>query len=187
MREYLEDWFQDLKSVLTGPSSFYEDLEDTSLGQSAKFAGITGGLFGLLFGLLGTVSVLLAPSSLTESAVVALGIFVFAPLFIAAFTVLNVVVSGAMMHAVAYVLGMRGIEKTIAAYTYSLATSVVGWIPVVNFFAGLYALYIQYVGVKELHDTTTAKAIVTVLAIPVAVIALYLAMLAAFVASMPMA
>ncbi|WEL19406.1 YIP1 family protein [Candidatus Nanohalococcus occultus] len=177
MREQLDDWFQDLKSVLTGPSEFFEQLEDYSLGQSAKFAGLMGALIGGLIGLVVILFGVVSPGATGTSAVTSVVIGLLMPVLLGVFYILNAFISGALMHVVAYALGMRDVEKTVSAFTYSLSITVISWIPLINFLAAIYSLYIQYVGIKKLHDTTPFRAFIVAISLPVAGMLLYIALL----------
>jgi hypothetical protein len=65
--------------------------------------------------------------------------------------------------------GNSGFEATFRVSAYAAVTSLVSWIPIVGFIAGLYGIYLAVVGVREVHATTTGKAVLVVL-IPVAVV-----------------
>jgi hypothetical protein len=62
-----------------------------------------------------------------------------------------------------------GFEATFRAAAYSTVTGLVSWIPVIGALAGLYGLYLAIVGIREMHQTTTGKAVAVVL-IPVAIV-----------------
>jgi hypothetical protein len=47
----------------------------------------------------------------------------------------------------------------------------VSWIPIVNIVAGIYAIVLSVLGIREVHSSTTGKAVAIVL-IPVAVLLL---------------
>jgi hypothetical protein len=53
--------------------------------------------------------------------------------------------------------------------SYTQVTSLVNWIPIIGPLVALYGLYLSVVGIREVHATTTGKAILAVL-IPFAVV-----------------
>jgi hypothetical protein len=55
----------------------------------------------------------------------------------------------------------------VSAYT--SVTSLVSWVPFVGSLLALYGIYLAVVGIREMHGTTTGKALVVVL-LPVIVI-----------------
>ena len=73
-----------------------------------------------------------------------------------------------------------GFGATFWVASYTAVTSLVSWIPVIGGLLSLYGIYLSVVGIREMHGTTTGKAVLVVL-IPVIVI-LVLALLGLLVA-----
>ena len=59
--------------------------------------------------------------------------------------------------------GHSGFGATFRIVAYSSVTSLVGWIPFIGWIASLYRLYLATVGIREMHATTTGKALLVVL------------------------
>ncbi len=59
--------------------------------------------------------------------------------------------------------GHSGFGATFRIVAYSSVTSLVGWIPFIGWLASLYRLYLATVGIREMHRTTTGKALLVVL------------------------
>jgi hypothetical protein len=59
--------------------------------------------------------------------------------------------------------GHSGFGATFRIIAYSSVTSLVGWIPFIGWIASLYRLYLATVGIREMHGTTTGKALLVVL------------------------
>jgi hypothetical protein len=59
--------------------------------------------------------------------------------------------------------GQSGFGATFRIIAYSSVTSLVGWIPFIGWIASLYRLYLATVGIREMHRTTTGKALLVVL------------------------
>jgi hypothetical protein len=72
--------------------------------------------------------------------------------------------------------GNSGFEATLRVHSYAWVTNLVAWIPVVGSLLSLYAVYLAFVGIREVHETTSGKAALVVL-IPVGAV-LLLALLA---------
>jgi len=64
-----------------------------------------------------------------------------------------------------------GFEATFRVVAYASVIQLVSWIPIVGIIAGLYAVVLSVLGIREVHNTTTGKALLVVL-IPVAVLLL---------------
>ncbi len=59
--------------------------------------------------------------------------------------------------------GHSGFGATFRIVAYSSVTSLVGWIPFIGWLASLYRLYLATVGIREMHATTTGRALLVVL------------------------
>ncbi len=73
-----------------------------------------------------------------------------------------------------------GFGATFRVASYTGVTSLVSWIPIVGWLLGLYGIYLAVVGIREMHETTTGKAVLVVL-IP-AIVVVVLALLGVLVA-----
>ena len=68
--------------------------------------------------------------------------------------------------------GHSGFGATFRIVAYSSVTSLAGWIPFVGWLFSLYRLYLATVGIREMHATTTGKALLVVLLPAILVLAL---------------
>ncbi len=73
-----------------------------------------------------------------------------------------------------------GFGATFRVASYTGVTSLVSWIPIIGGILALYGIYLAVVGIREMHGTTTGKAVLVVL-IPVIVVVV-LALLGVLVA-----
>jgi hypothetical protein len=62
-----------------------------------------------------------------------------------------------------------GFAATFRVASYTGVTSLVSWIPIIGGILALYGIYLAVVGIREMHGTTTGKAVLVVL-IPVIVV-----------------
>src|ERR671938_74866 len=62
-----------------------------------------------------------------------------------------------------------GFGATFRVASYASVTSLVSWIPIVGWLLSLYGIYLSVVGIREMHGTTTGKA-VQVVVIPLIVV-----------------
>jgi len=92
------------------------------------------------------------------------------------------VVAGIAHLLVRLVVGAEnsGFGATFRVASYTSVTSLVTWIPIIGGLLSLYGIYLAVVGIREMHGTTTGKAVVVVL-FPVILI-LVLALLGLLVA-----
>jgi len=75
--------------------------------------------------------------------------------------------------------GHSGFGATFRIVAYSSVTSLVGWIPFVGWIASLYRLYLATVGIREMHATTTGKALLVVLLPAILILALVVVLVGA--------
>ena len=82
------------------------------------------------------------------------------------------VVAGIGQLVVRLVVGATnsGFGATFRVASYTGVTSLVSWIPIIGGILALYGIYLAVVGIREMHETTTGKAVLVVL-IPVIVVA----------------
>jgi hypothetical protein len=75
--------------------------------------------------------------------------------------------------------GHAGFEATFRIISYSSVTSLLGWIPFVGWIFVLYRLYLATVGIREMHSTTTGRALLVVLLPAIVVLVLVLVLVGA--------
>jgi hypothetical protein len=68
--------------------------------------------------------------------------------------------------------GHSGFGATFRIVAYSSVTSLVSWIPFVGWLFSLYRLYLATVGIREMHATTTGKALLIVVLPAILILAL---------------
>ena len=90
---------------------------------------------------------------------------VLTPLFI----LLGLYIAAAVYHILVWIFVRptdTDFEATLRVVTYTSAVELLTWIPVVGLLASLYGLYLAFVGIREMHETTTGRAL-TVISLPV--------------------
>ena len=163
-------------------NSFVDVVRRIVLQPSAFFAGLPrqGRLLGpLVFALVCTeVSVLLVglltfldvPGGVTalfgaqgdQGLLAFLGGLVVAPIAGAVGVFLTALVTHLLVVLVVG-SGHAGFGATFRIVSYSSVTGLVSWIPFVGWIFSLYRLYLATVGIREMHATTTGKALLVVL------------------------
>ncbi|WOF17142.1 hypothetical protein F1737_10860 [Methanoplanus sp. FWC-SCC4] len=79
--------------------------------------------------------------------------------------IIGLFIIGIILHIfVTIVGGQRGLMETLKAVIYASTPSMLlGWIPVINFIAGIWALVLAILAIRELQDIPTVKAAIAVL------------------------
>ena len=75
--------------------------------------------------------------------------------------------------------GHAGFEATFRIISYSSVTSLLGWIPFIGWIFVLYRLYLATVGIREMHSTTTGRALLVVLLPAILILVLILVLVGA--------
>ena len=81
-------------------------------------------------------------------------------------TVVALLIEAGIYHLLVLLLvrpSHAGFEATFRVVCYHAAVQLISWIPVVNFVAGIYAVVLSLLGIREVHNTTTGRALVIVL------------------------
>jgi hypothetical protein len=157
-----------VRRVAFQPAAFFSGLpRQGSLLNPLVFALICIEVSVILVGLLTFIDV---PGGITslfgargnQGVLAFLGGLVLAPI---AGTV-GVYLTALVTHLLVMILvgpGHSGFGATFRIVAYSSVTSLVGWIPFIGWIASLYRLYLATVGIREMHGTTTGRALLVVL------------------------
>jgi hypothetical protein len=79
---------------------------------------------------------------------------------------LGVYVGAAIQHFFVWIFVRprnAGFGATLKANCYASAASLLAWVPVAGLLASVYVLYLTLVGLRELHSTSSARALLAVL------------------------
>jgi hypothetical protein len=75
--------------------------------------------------------------------------------------------------------GHSGFGATFRIVCYSSVTSLAGWLPFIGWIFSLYRLYLATVGIREMHATTTGRALLVVLLPAILILVLVLVVVGA--------
>jgi hypothetical protein len=166
-----------VRRVVFQPSAFFAGLpRQGSLLSPLLFALVCTEISVLLVGLLTFLDV---PGGITwlfgargnQGFLAFLGGLVIAPIAAA----VSVFLAALVMHLLVILVvgsGHSGFGATFRIVAYSSVTSLVSWIPFVGWLFSLYRLYLATVGIREMHATTTGKALLIVVLPAILILAL---------------
>ena len=163
--------------VLTKPRDFFRGMaRQGDFLNPAVYALICGFISAVLGGLVGLVFGSVFSAATETEWTVSGGIvgFVLGVILAPIFTALGLLLTAGIYHLLVLLLvrpSNAGFEATFRVVCYVSAIQLLTWIPIVNIIAGIYALYVAYFGVREVHATTNQRA-AAVVAIPVLVVIL---------------
>jgi hypothetical protein len=157
-----------VRRVVLQPSAFFAGLpRQGSFLNPLVFALICTEISVLLVGLLSLIDVPGGMNSLfgasgDQGFLEFLGGLVIAPIAAAVGIFLTALVTHLLVILVVG-SGHAGFGATFRIISYSSVTGLAGWIPFIGWIFSLYRLYLATVGIREMHATTTGKALLVVL------------------------
>ena len=195
MREVVLSIGERLKGFLFSPSETFDNSKDDTIGDAFKYFVVILMIYALIISVLVAVAFSLFASMLgmLRIPMMALGAAV-GPLFAVGFFILmlvsgiiSVFIGGLWLHIWVYLLGGReGVEQTIKALMYGVTPGyLLGWIPIVGIIGGIWSLIVEIIGIRQLHELSTGKAVLAVIIAIAIPLIIYTVIIAAFIATMP--
>ena len=177
------------------PSKTFDNSKEDTLGDAFKYfvvilaifavivAVLIAVLFSLFAGMLGMLGVPMMPLGAAMGPLLAVGFFIL----VLVGGIIGVFIDGLWLHIWVYLVGGRnGVGQTIKALMYGATPSyLLGWIPIVGIIGVIWALIVGTIGVRQLHELSTGKAVLAVIIAIAIPLIIYVAILSAFIATMP--
>lgn len=184
-----------IKGFLFSPSATFDASKEDTLGDAFKYYVVILAIFAVIVAVLIAVAFSLFARMLGMPGVpmMLLGAGMGPLLAVGSFIVIlvggiiGVFIGGLWLHLWVYLVGGRnGVGQTIKAVMYGATpSSLLGWIPIVNFIAGIWALIVEIIGVRQLHGLSTGKAVLAVIIAIAIPLIIYVAIIAAFMPLIP--
>jgi len=184
-----------IKGFLFSPSKTFDDSKEDTLGDAFKYFIVILAIYAVIVTIIVAVAfslilnflaTSLPPGTLPPETLMlgAGGGAVFAVTsFIQTFIggIIGVFIAGLWTHIWVYLVGGRkGLEQTIKTLMYAMTPQYLFvWIPVVNV---IWALIVGIIGVRQLHELSTGKAVLAVIIAIVIPIIIGIAIIAALIA-----
>lgn len=172
----LQSFVDTLRELVTRPVSFFAGIARRGDFLNplifalvcAVIAVIIGGLLGILGSLVG-----IGNRGFGEAIGALVGSIFLTPIFFA----VALFIGAGIMHLLVVLIvkpATTGYEATFRVVSYSAVGQLLGWIPLLGpLVAGVVAVVLSIIGIREVHNTTTGKAALVVL-IPAAVAATFI-------------
>jgi len=190
------DFIEKVEGFLTEPSKTFDAVKGDTLSEAIKYYAVIAAIYSAIFALLlafvgsffGSMMGAKNLGMLMGAGVGISGAIVFFVLFMI-FAIIGGFIGGAILHIFVYIVGGRkGIAQTIKAVMYgSTPGLLLGWIPVIGFIAAIWSIVLEVLGIRQLHELTTEKAILAVvllILVTFVVTIIFAAVFAAFVFGM---
>lgn len=185
------DFSEKVKGFLLEPSKTFDAIKGENLNEAIKYyaviAAIYSAIFAILLAFVGTLfgsmmggrnlGMLMGAGAGAGAAIIFFVLFMI-------LAIIGAFISGAILHIFVYIVGGRkGISQTIKAVMYgSTPGLLLGWIPIIGFIAGIWSLVLEILGIRQLQELTTGRAILAVL-IPIIIIVVLTIVIAAMFAT----
>jgi len=186
MNNYINNFIETWKQVITSPSEFYESMPtDEGFEAPLKFAITNIMVFGIATAIISTLwdSFILLFSG-EGFLIIVMGIigmillygFIFI-IIVPIFSIIGLFICGGILFILFRIVGGTGTyEGTVRIVSYSSAVNLIAWIPILGWLFGLYQLVLYIIGGKFVHNLTTERSAIAVL-IPVVVITIMMIIL----------
>ena len=184
-----------IKGFLFSPSETFDASKEDTIGDAFKYfvvillilaviVAIIGAVaFSLIWGMFGEY---LPPDALSLAA---MGPLLAVVLFIAVLVggIIGAFIDGLWIHLWVYIVGGRkGVGQTIKAVMYGATPyCLLGWIPIVNFIAEIWMIIVAILGVRQLHELSTGKAVLAVILAIIIPAIIIVAIFASIMSTMP--
>ncbi len=175
----LDNFVEKVKGFLLNPTETFQKSREDTLGTTFTYYIVLAIISAILVTLLYTAIASLSPlASLPGFA----GVF---PAFIFVFLIITYIIapfiSGAWLHIFVWLLGGRkGYIQTVKSLMYAATPSfLLSWIPLVSIIGGIWAIILEIIGVRELHEISTGRAVAAVI-ISTVIIVIIVALIVAF-------
>jgi len=173
-----------IKGFLFSPSETFDASKEDTLGDAFKYYLILLPIPALLLAVIFTLLPLPTwfPRMPAPLAVVFFAVVIYVG------NVIVVIINSLWLHIWVYLMGGRkGLTQTFKALMYGATPFLMlGWIPFIGSFAKIWALIVKIIGIRQLHEISTGKAVAAVvLAIIIPLVVLFVILLPAMMPMIP--
>jgi len=162
-----------IKGFLFSPSETFDASKEDSLGDAFKYYIVILLILAVLVAIVGAVAFQLIWGTFAASlppdalSLAGMGPLLAVVIFIAVLVggIIGAFIDGLWIHLWVYIVGGRkGVGQTIKAVLYGATPyCILGWIPIVNFIAEIWMIIVAIIGVRQLHELSTGKAVLAVI------------------------
>ena len=169
MNDYINNFTEIWKKVITNPTEFYKNMPiEGGYMEPLKFAITNFIVFGIgsaLINIFNNMVCFLFYTTQTDFLIYYIKFNSFFYLIlIPLFCLIGLFISGAILFIFFKIVGGTGTyEGTVRILSYSSAVNLLAWIPLLGWLIGLYQLYLIIIGGKFVHNLSTTISAIVVL------------------------
>ena len=167
---YFADLWRIFRSVLFSPTAFFGGIKGAGGFKNSMAFGILTGSIGAMFGIFwqflfmpdefaGLINNIPWSISLNQLFII---FIIISPLLV----LLNIFVTAVILHIFLFILrgANNGFEATVKVTAYTNASEIFAIVPYIGGFIGwVWSVVLIVIGLKEIHDTSSLKALFSVL------------------------
>jgi len=177
------NFVEKLKGLLMNPVEILQQLREEGLWDALTYFIIILVVYAVLFTMM-IMTVLMGFIALTGALLPEFGEWMPVLLFLGALTggLILVFLGGAWLQLWVYVFGgRRGYTHTVKSLMYGATPAMLlGWIPIINIIGAIWAFILQILGIREMHEISTGRAVIAVLIAFVIIPVIILVLLTSF-------
>ena len=159
-----------IKGFLISPVETFQKVKDENLGPLMKYFVVLAVIFSILwaiiFAAMASAMTAMMPIKMPFMGAAAGGLAAVT-MFISylILLIIGLFIGAAIVHIFVYLLGGRkGYTQTVKAIGYGMTPSLLlGWIPFIGIIAGIWALIVEIIGIRELQEMSTGKAVLAMI------------------------
>ncbi|NQE52598.1 hypothetical protein C5S29_03315 [ANME-1 cluster archaeon GoMg3.2] len=187
-----------IKGFLFSPSETFDASKEDTIGDAFKYFVVILLILAVIVAIIGAVAfqwilgmsnAFLPPDALPLAEIGPLLAVIPVVLFIAVLVggIIGAFIDGLWIHLWVYLVGGRkGVGQTIKAVMYGATPyCLLGWIPIVNFIAEIWMIIVAILGVRQLHEISTGKAVLAVILAIIIPAIIIVAIFASIMSTMP--
>ncbi|WP_062399619.1 YIP1 family protein [Methanogenium cariaci] len=164
------EFIDNVKGFLLNPIETLIAHKDESLGDALRYfaiiMSICGAFYGIMIGLNFAVTETLTglPASLAAFGAIG-GVVLVAIVATIIFGIITLFITGIILHIFVYIAGGRkDVSTTLRTVIYAATPSLLfGWIPLIGILANFWSLALEIFAIRELHEISTARAVIAVI------------------------
>jgi len=182
------DFVERVKGFLLNPVESFNKYKNEDFGEAFKYYFVLVLISSVMTALVSALGMGTYMGTIPGFSGAGFGIAMVAGLFIFMLiaSIIGLFIGSAIIHIFVIILGgKQGFMKTVMAMIYSSTPSMLlSWIPFIGILAGLWALVLEVLALREIQEMSTVKAILAIILPIVIIIILVIALAAFFVVAM---
>ena len=184
-----------IRGFLFSPSETFDASKEDTIGDALKYFAVILLIPAVLVAIIVAVGFSLILGMFSQYlpsetiSLAAMGPLLAVVFFIAVLVggIIGAFIDGLWLHLWVYIVGGRkGVGQTIKAVMYGATPyCLLGWIPIVNLIAEIWMIVVEILGLRQLHEIATGKAVLAVIIAILIPVIIIVAIFASVMSTMP--